>query len=242
MAMFCPVCKVEYRPGFTRCSDCDVALVEHLPTAAPGADRDAPSDAEGRKLLWSGLSVKLYEAIRDALDAAGIAHTDVEKEFGTVPTFTESAQFIWIDPRAREAARSVLGRVLADAEADGPPREAPNLDHPAWLDPLNVHRKVYASQSEPSNPADSGELAESDTDSGPPDDAPEDFDAQHATSEVWAGEDMEQAQFLKDSLRGVGIGCDLSKDGGRGRVLVLPADEKRAQEIVREVVEGAPPE
>jgi hypothetical protein len=30
-AMFCPKCKAEYRPGFTRCSDCEVDLVEALP-------------------------------------------------------------------------------------------------------------------------------------------------------------------------------------------------------------------
>ena len=29
--MFCPNCKAEYRPGFTRCSDCDVDLVDFLP-------------------------------------------------------------------------------------------------------------------------------------------------------------------------------------------------------------------
>ncbi len=28
--MFCPVCKAEYREGFTRCADCDVDLVEAL--------------------------------------------------------------------------------------------------------------------------------------------------------------------------------------------------------------------
>ncbi len=28
--MFCPVCKAEYRTGFTHCSDCDVDLVERL--------------------------------------------------------------------------------------------------------------------------------------------------------------------------------------------------------------------
>jgi hypothetical protein len=29
--MFCPQCKAEYRPGFIRCSDCDVELVDCLP-------------------------------------------------------------------------------------------------------------------------------------------------------------------------------------------------------------------
>jgi hypothetical protein len=45
--MFCPQCKAEYRPGFTRCSDCDVDLVERLPLEAPmkrawfGEDRES---------------------------------------------------------------------------------------------------------------------------------------------------------------------------------------------------------
>lgn len=29
--MFCPQCRAEYRPGFTRCGDCDVDLVPELP-------------------------------------------------------------------------------------------------------------------------------------------------------------------------------------------------------------------
>ena len=29
--MFCPVCRAEYRPGFTRCSDCDVGLIHERP-------------------------------------------------------------------------------------------------------------------------------------------------------------------------------------------------------------------
>ena len=29
--MYCPVCGDEYRPGFTVCADCDVALVEEPP-------------------------------------------------------------------------------------------------------------------------------------------------------------------------------------------------------------------
>jgi hypothetical protein len=28
--MFCPQCNAEYRPGFTRCIDCDTELVDHL--------------------------------------------------------------------------------------------------------------------------------------------------------------------------------------------------------------------
>lgn len=43
--MFCPKCKVEYRPGFTRCSDCEADLVDVLP------EEDLSSD-EALTLLW----------------------------------------------------------------------------------------------------------------------------------------------------------------------------------------------
>lgn len=41
--MYCPKCHVEYVPGFTRCADCDVELVEVLP-AAKSARRDSTDD------------------------------------------------------------------------------------------------------------------------------------------------------------------------------------------------------
>jgi Putative prokaryotic signal transducing protein len=39
--MICPKCHAEYQPGFTRCADCDVALVTTLPEAAPRQRRHA---------------------------------------------------------------------------------------------------------------------------------------------------------------------------------------------------------
>ncbi len=33
--MFCPNCRAEFRPGFARCSDCGVTLVEILPPPNP---------------------------------------------------------------------------------------------------------------------------------------------------------------------------------------------------------------
>ena len=33
--MICPVCGAEYRPGFTRCYDCEVPLVDTLPQPEP---------------------------------------------------------------------------------------------------------------------------------------------------------------------------------------------------------------
>src|SRR5262245_63502441 len=67
--MFCPKCKAEYRPGFVRCSDCDVELVEQLPVdPLPTSEIDHPQL----------VVVRTYpthvdaDLARTALEAAGI--------------------------------------------------------------------------------------------------------------------------------------------------------------------------
>ena len=48
--MFCPVCKAEYRPGFTQCSGCGVALVQAL----AAADEETP-----RNIHWLAYALPL---------------------------------------------------------------------------------------------------------------------------------------------------------------------------------------
>ena len=60
--MFCPQCGVEHRPGFTHCTDCDVALV-HEDLLAPGVYRPVRKTELPDKLsctLWSGTDPHLY--------------------------------------------------------------------------------------------------------------------------------------------------------------------------------------
>jgi hypothetical protein len=42
--MFCPVCKYEFRRGFTHCNQCDVDLVDALPPEEE-VDHAAPTTA-----------------------------------------------------------------------------------------------------------------------------------------------------------------------------------------------------
>jgi len=42
--MFCPQCKAEYRPGFVRCADCDVELVDYLPQDPASTETTEDSD------------------------------------------------------------------------------------------------------------------------------------------------------------------------------------------------------
>lgn len=68
---FCPKCRIEYREGFTTCSDCDVALVSALP----------PEESDPRETLKNEESVPVFvtsdsveaEIVQGVLDAAGIS-------------------------------------------------------------------------------------------------------------------------------------------------------------------------
>lgn len=69
--MYCPLCKGEYRAGFTRCSDCDVELVEAV-TAKP----DDGLSKGNLVLLWAGDDLLLHASILEELKAAGIPYFD----------------------------------------------------------------------------------------------------------------------------------------------------------------------
>jgi len=244
--MFCPACRTEYRPGFTKCADCGVDLVSHLPEPDTGkaaaAGDDVPTDSEGRILLWSGLSAQVGNALCAALDSASIAHKDTDKQFGLLPTFGGTACFVWIDPKDRVAARSILNEILVDPAVTDQDDDQIAVDE-SRVNPLFPARRAlkHLPAEEAPNPEDA--LPESDdSDEMVPDDVVEDFDPDEATVEVWSGEDHEMAEYLKLCLPGVGVGCVLRKDGEKTHVLVLPSAEARAREIVREVIEGTPPQ
>ena len=60
--MFCPLCKAEYRQGFSTCSDCHIPLLAtQAEAAAVEVDR-----------LWTGDDREKFETILDALLDAGI--------------------------------------------------------------------------------------------------------------------------------------------------------------------------
>jgi len=64
----------------------------------------------------------------------------------------------------------------------------------------------------------------------------------HPAAEIWNGNDDCIAQFLTAARQENEIPIHLENPGGQTQIFVSAANEKRAREIVREVVEGAPPE
>lgn len=83
--MFCPECGVEYREGFSQCSDCQVALVESLP------DEPEP-DHSGQG--WETIEYSTYSAdqvpvLKSVLDAEGIEYflsdENIDTLYGSLP-------------------------------------------------------------------------------------------------------------------------------------------------------------
>ena len=64
----------------------------------------------------------------------------------------------------------------------------------------------------------------------------------HHTVEVWSGNDDRIAQFLTAAMQENEIPIHPENRGEQTKICVSAADEKRAREIVREIVEGSPPE
>jgi hypothetical protein len=63
--VYCPQCKTEYRAGFDRCGDCDVALVPELQRPEPAPDAELVS-------VLRTSDAALIPLVESVLDDAGI--------------------------------------------------------------------------------------------------------------------------------------------------------------------------
>jgi hypothetical protein len=241
--MFCPVCKSEYREGFTKCSDCGVDLVKQL------AD-----DSEAKEVLWAGQDARVRIAICDKLDAAKILHEDDSVESQFMPAFRQSIYRIQIRKKDHEAALDAIRDIYVDQPNV---RQSPGLvldRNSDWLRTNAARRDVLgrlldrdASASEFSDESEIADDSAASSDAygaseEAPDDQLENFNPDDATSQVWSGADGNMAQNINVCLREVGIGCVVNETQGNFNVCVERASEIRAKEIIREIIEQSPPE
>lgn len=227
--MFCPVCKAEYRLGFKECSDCGVPLVENLDDAsAPSNDAEAQESAE---LLWTGTQTRLFSEICRALDDARLPYHKASRDVGPLPGLTQSVFAVFVHRGDFGAAKAVLEDLQRQREF-----------RPSAMDD-------HADENEPNEALSAGgeipeaEEAESNAlENQSREFVPEYFNPEDATVEVWSGADPGMAEALRLSLRENGIGSTVTRGAGGTRVSVLPADEPRAREIIREIIEAASPQ
>jgi hypothetical protein len=76
--MFCPVCRDEYRPGFTRCEGCDVALVASLDVEAPRRPAPVVSEVAAEEATANYCGFLTLEEARDARDKVRSARLPAE--------------------------------------------------------------------------------------------------------------------------------------------------------------------
>jgi len=217
--MYCPLCKAEYRQGFYRCADCDVALVNFLPDEK---DVKADSQETGQELtplLTREEDPDFLTALLSALDDAGIPHREIpihDHIASLSNPFPSRHSFgIGYEVRVLRSDLQVAKRVLIVLEEKA-------------VEPPTEGQKANELEAAESKDREDREV-------------PEDWDPNRATAEVWVGEDSDLAQFLSDMLRENGIGSRTDSHSGRLHVVVRPEDSDRAREIIREVIEGIPP-
>jgi hypothetical protein len=208
--MFCPQCRVEYRPGFTHCTDCHVDLVPSLAQAEQPTSSDGPGGS--LQILWEGEDLALFEDLLDGLEAASIRYFD--QPLGIYPGVRRAYPFP-VQPMARfgyqvavlssdlDRAREILGKLLEE--------EPKEMELPALDEKLNDRPERIARADE------------------------------DLTFELWSETDKSLAEFLEAGLKENGIASRTERQTERITVYVSPEDESAAREILREIVEGAPP-
>jgi hypothetical protein len=232
--MFCPQCKAEYRQGFTHCADCDVDLVWELPPEAlavqghgePGDPNEDPFCS-----FWKGEDPRVHAELCGVLDEAGIPHNTVFRRdhlfnLRNYPAYEVGVPFSLFE-RAENAVKEAYGTDDVEDVGAGELKGVLRERNPDTIRQLPETLTPPPEENIPGPPT-AGEG--------------QDWFPEDATVRVWRTESGEHGDFLVAALHENGIRCRMDRSGEREELYVLPGDEGRAREIVREVVEGRPQE
>ncbi len=180
----------------------------------PGAEEGASNDMRAGTLvpLWEGEDLALHTTLLEELEAAGIRYYD--QPMSVYPGVRRWDPFP-IQPMTR------FGYQVAVLSADLPSAEK-ILERLLMEKPQDMDLPVKEEKQ--------GETTERVARPG-----------EETICEIWAGQDERLAGFLQDALRESEILTRAEIDGAEKRIYACSSDEKRAREIVREIVEGAPP-
>jgi hypothetical protein len=103
--MFCPVCRDEYRPGFSRCATCDVALVEALDVEVPRTAPPAPVEVHDEEVMANFCGFLTLDEARHARDAVRHAQLPAEILIRDAPASASGAvvdEEFWLRVRPRD--------------------------------------------------------------------------------------------------------------------------------------------
>ena len=182
---------------------------------------ELPKPADGfsgllATIVWSGGNPAKLAGVKAALDGAGIPYAVTTPKsrlfFASMQPVNEVRVVSSNESRALELIAEQVG------------------DDAALNDDPSKDEYILEAQ-------DGVEFADTDT----PEFAPENWDPELATFVLWTGNDIDLAENIQASLKENGIGSQKISDAEPIRLMIYPADEGRAREILREIAEGAPP-
>ena len=227
--MYCPVCKAEYREGYTRCADCDVDLVLSLPQETEYGEHDAFVS------VASAADVGQLGEICSKLEAKNIPYRKspvADSGFSIVARKPLSS--VAVPPAYFEAARAALE---ADSQEDSSGTNSEPSDRVRNEDDGEYFFPEEDGPDEARPPLD-----------------PDSWNPEDATSPVWSGLEGYWAEVVVASLQENGIHWRI--DDGTNvdepyspekssaethiQILVLPEDLARASQIVQEIVTKKP--
>jgi hypothetical protein len=254
--MHCPVCGAEYRPGFTVCSDCQVDLVPEPPRdASPNASIDDNSVDASFALVWSGDDARIQAEICEALGRQKVPARTLGSEDHLFNLATRPAFEIYVPADLVNSAREAIKQVNAMEESVDP-SESDILEIPAEegsptdedeeerrdyrrLDPQDASVEIWSGPNRQLAAMIVSSLREnhipchSDPDLSDPNLAESTDIAGLRIAESGAEPDVEEPALPKKGASG---------ETRPARLFVFPEDEKSAKEIVREILNAAPPE
>jgi hypothetical protein len=212
-ALFCPLCDAAYGPAHTHCTLCGVDLVpEHL----RGRPFNEKERDERLELVWRGNDPVAVSRVIAALRGARIRHH--------VKSTQDHLAFELGIPRPRYEVRVFASDAPAAGYLVAPIRESLPFAG-------TEEEKDSASTETPAASPSIGSPAVAGA-----------WKPKQATLEVWSSDDSALAQVLQDCLAENRIGVRVEGTApGMLRLFVRPQEEAPAREIIREVVEGAPP-
>jgi len=127
--MFCPICKAEYREGFTHCPDCDADLVSFLPREARERDASKDDSAQSAVVVWQGTDPLLADHILEVLDEEGVESYSEQLLSNAVPVpYGRDDYAIWVHGKEEARARDLIRDYLRSVEEEDREESAPSRE------------------------------------------------------------------------------------------------------------------
>ena len=204
--------------------------------------------------FWRGDDPRLHAELCELLTEEGIAHKTVRREdhlfnlniksafqIGIPFSQFEKAEAAIKDAYGTEEEQEDAARLLPYRKGYAPAVRATL----AWRPLAKGFTRTGDGQGEETENDGRAALeeaaAEDNCENRQPDWDPTNWNPEEATVRVWSNEDSYPGEMIEMALRENQIHARFEKADGKNAIFVLPEDEVRASEIVREIVEGEQP-